>query len=90
MIPATIATHNPFEGLSVEGVRHSFEDRPVRSFVAAAAFGCSLMWALKATRKNSAVGALAKGMIAMAVMKRAKNVFVNGHYRDRSRQIEAV
>ncbi|MCB9382974.1 MAG: hypothetical protein H6509_00045 [Bryobacterales bacterium] len=90
MLPATIATENPFAGLSVSGVRRSFEDRPVRSTIAAAVFGAGLMWGLKATKKNGPIGAVVKGMIAMAVMNRAKKTLLNGAYRGPEHQIAAA
>ncbi|MEZ5367092.1 MAG: hypothetical protein R2748_33340 [Bryobacterales bacterium] len=62
----------------------------MRSTIAAAAFGAGLMWGLKATKKNGPVGAIVKGMIAMAVMNRAKKTLLNGSYRGPARQIAAA
>jgi hypothetical protein len=82
MIPAAMKPHNPFEGLSVEGVRSSFEHSPIKSAAAGALFGASLYWGLKTARHSGPVGAALKGMIALAVMNKAKNMLMssNGHY----------
>jgi hypothetical protein len=77
MVPASMTTHNPFKGLTVDGVRESFEECPVKSAAAVAVFGGSLLWALKAAKKNGPVGAAIKGMIAVALMNKAKKALLS-------------
>jgi hypothetical protein len=80
MVPAALTPNNPFSGLSIRGVRDSFEHCPVKSAAAAAIFGGSLVWALKAAKKNGPVGAAVKGLIAVALMNRAKKALVSASY----------
>ena len=67
----------------MSGVRESFETRPIRSTAAAAVFGASLLWGLKAAKNNGMFGAAVKGMIAVALMNKAKNTFINGQHAHR-------
>ena len=81
MVPQAFSRRNPFQGLTVRGIRGSFEKHPVKSAAAAAIFGASALWGLKAAKKNGMVGAAVKGMIAVALMNKAKNALVaqNGY-----------
>ena len=72
MVPSITRT-NPFEGLTVAGVRDSFDHSPIKTTAAAALFAGSLYWALKGAKKNGPVGAAVKGFLAFALMKKAKN-----------------
>jgi hypothetical protein len=90
MLPTTIIRSNPFEGLSVQGVRDSFDSAPVKSVAAAALFGATLYWGLKSAKKSGPVGAVIKGMIAVAVMNKAKNALVSAQNGNGGRQLAAV
>jgi hypothetical protein len=73
MVPSTFVRNNPFEGLTVRGVRDSFDRHPVKSTAAAAVFGAAFYWALKSAQKSGPIGAAVKGFVALAIMKQAKN-----------------
>lgn len=91
MMPAAIASKNPFEGLTVRGVRASFENCPIKSAAAGAIFGASLYWGLKSAKNGGPIGAAVKGLIALAVMKRAKNVLLAASDEEpRRRQVAAA
>ena len=71
-------------------MRDSFENCPVKSAVATALFGASMLWGLKAAKKNGPVGAAIKGFIALTLMNKAKNSLIaaqNGNGRRRLRTV---
>jgi|GEM_PF-6711532 len=63
---------NPLEGLTVRGVRRSFNQSPVKTALAAAALGAGAYWGLKSAKKSGPIGSALKGMLAVVVMNKAK------------------
>lgn len=78
MTTTTLIRNNPLEGVSVRDVRESYSEQPAKTLLAGAAIAAAAYWAIKSASKSGPIGAALKGLLAVAVMKKAKQALVPG------------